>query len=167
MTDNIRVMVRIRPPNAREQLESANNCVWVSEDKPHTVVLDGHQKARQFSFDWTGGPNTSQGDLFDFTGRQMVDACLGGKRESPGYNCTFFAYGQTGAGKTYTMLGRSAVQEAIEADLHRGMLQRSVDYLFWQLERQAADGLHAAQFAVKASFVEIYNEQFIDLVNFF
>lgn len=78
MTDNIRVMVRIRPPNARETAEASKSSIWVAEDHPHTVVLDGHQKTRQFTFDWVGGPSTKQADLFDFIGRQMVDACLEG-----------------------------------------------------------------------------------------
>lgn len=78
MTDNIRVMVRIRPPNQREMTEGGQSCVWISEEDLKTVVLDGNPKSRQFTFDWAGGPGTSQHELFDFTGRQMVDTCLEG-----------------------------------------------------------------------------------------
>jgi hypothetical protein len=166
MTDNIRVMVRIRPPNSKEQTEAGKSCVWVSENNVQTVVLDGHQKSKQFTFDWAGGPNTRQEDLFDFIGRQMVDSCLEGTSSLEGYNCTFFAYGQTGAGKTYTMLGKSTNEESFTSDPHRGILQRSLDYLFWQMDRISGDCSSSSTFSVKVSFVEIYNEQFIDLVNF-
>lgn len=167
MTDNIRVMVRIRPPNPKELVESGKNCVWVSESNPQSVILDGHQKTKQFAFDWVGGPGTRQEDLFDFIGRQMMDSCLEGRLSSAGYNCTFFAYGQTGAGKTYTMLGKSASADGGVYDGHRGILQRSLDYLFYQIDLLTRTNPGNTKFAVRASFVEIYNEQFIDLVKFY
>lgn len=167
MTDNIRVMVRIRPPSLKEQVESGKHCVWVSDTNPQGVILDGHHKTKQFAFDWVGGPSTRQEDLFDFIGRQMVESCLEGRQGSTGYNCTFFAYGQTGAGKTYTMLGKSGSADGGVFDDHRGILQRSLDYLFYQMDLLSRTNSGGTKFEVKASFVEIYNEQFIDLVNLF
>lgn len=66
-----------------------------------------------------------------------------------GYNASIFAYGQTGAGKTYTMLGKSGED--------RGLQPRVFEYIFEQL-------IKFESCRVKCSYLEIYNEQIIDLV---
>lgn len=70
-----------------------------------------------------------------------------------GYNCTVFAYGQTGTGKTHTMEGQFDDAE------QRGIIPRSVHLIFQQLEDKKVD------FSVKASYLEIYNEELGDLLD--
>ena len=62
--------------------------------------MAGHGKsAQEYTFDRVFGANTAQTAVFDAIGKDMTSACL------EGFNTTIFAYGQTGAGKTYTVVG--------------------------------------------------------------
>ena len=54
---------------------------------------------RVYGFDKVFGPYSTQEDVYDDAVRPVVDEVL------DGYNCTIFAYGQTGTGKTHTMEG--------------------------------------------------------------
>jgi hypothetical protein len=78
MADNIKVIVRIRPFSAREISEGDRACVWEGEGGVGNITLEGTPKNRVFAFDWTGGPRTSQQDLFNQVGRGMVDSCISG-----------------------------------------------------------------------------------------
>ena len=97
-----------------------------------------------------------------------------------GYNGTIFAYGQTGAGKTYTIQGPmistdgGGEQMALQAPVNdpkgnRGLMQRSYEYIFQLIEAQTnlvqekADGSELS-FLIKCSYLEIYNEQIMDLL---
>ena len=70
----------------------------VSEVKEQkSLVLHGGET---FSFDFVGGEDVQQEEIFVKVGKPIVDQCL------QGYNGSIFAYGQTGSGKTYTIQGR-------------------------------------------------------------
>ena len=71
-----------------------------------------------------------------------------------GYEATVFAYGQTGTGKTYTMEGD------ISADAERGVIPRSCESIFEQLENSGK----YSKFKVTVSYLEIYNEELSDLL---
>lgn len=107
----------------------------------------------------------------------IADSCL------QGYNGSIFAYGQTGSGKTYTIQGptiqiknRGTMEDHIisaqnsneETYELRGIMQRSFEYLFGCMEKQKkeaeANGVEM-QFLIKASYLEIYNEQIVDLLD--
>ena len=75
-----------------------------------------------------------------------------------GYNCTVFAYGQTGTGKTYTMSGDMTETLGLLSD-SAGIIPRVLSSLFRKLE---ADG---AENTVKCSFIELYNEELRDLLS--
>ena len=75
----------------------------------------------------------------------MIDQCL------EGYNATLFAYGHTGAGKTYTIFG--------SGETNKGILQLATEYLIEQLK------LTKEMWVLSCNFVEIYNEQFRDLLS--
>ncbi|RKP25178.1 kinesin motor domain-containing protein, partial [Syncephalis pseudoplumigaleata] len=72
-----------------------------------------------------------------------------------GYNCTIFAYGQTGTGKTYTMEGDL---EDVEG-YHAGIIPRTLDRLFQLLDPDMSE------FSVKLSYSELYNEELRDLLS--
>jgi kinesin family member 11 len=74
-----------------------------------------------------------------------------------GYNCTIFAYGQTGTGKTYTMTGDLAEYHGSYA-IEAGIIPRTLHRLFHALD---ADG---SEYSVKISFIELYNEELRDLL---
>jgi kinesin family member 11 len=75
-----------------------------------------------------------------------------------GYNCTIFAYGQTGTGKTYTMSGDMTDILGILSDA-AGIIPRALYALFNKLD------LDDAESSVKCSFIELYNEELRDLIS--
>jgi kinesin family protein 11 len=75
-----------------------------------------------------------------------------------GYNCTIFAYGQTGTGKTYTMSGDMSDTLGLLSD-SAGIIPRVLHHLFNKLEGDAAES------SVKCSFIELYNEELRDLLS--
>ena len=74
-----------------------------------------------------------------------------------GYNCTIFAYGQTGTGKTYTMSGDMSESLGMLSDA-AGIIPRALHALFTKLE------IDGAESSVKVSFIELYNEELRDLI---
>ncbi len=75
-----------------------------------------------------------------------------------GYNCTIFAYGQTGTGKTYTMSGDMSDTFGILSDA-AGIIPRVLYSLFNKLD------IDDAESSVKCSFIELYNEELRDLIS--
>jgi len=69
-----------------------------------------------------------------------------------GYNATVFAYGATGAGKTYTMLG---------TEEQPGLMMLSIEELFRQIEEQSDE----RDYKLRVSYIEVYNEVLKDLLN--
>ncbi|KAK4336765.1 hypothetical protein RND71_044067 [Anisodus tanguticus] len=90
---------------------------------------------------------------------QVAVSCL------EGYNATIVAYGQTGSGKTYTMGTAFGIKDSEE----NGIIQRAVDHLFEGISKrqQAARNLNLPipEFKVTAQFLELYNEDIIDLLS--
>jgi kinesin family protein 11 len=75
-----------------------------------------------------------------------------------GYNCTIFAYGQTGTGKTYTMSGDMSDSYGMLSDA-AGIIPRALHALFTKLE------ISDEESSVKCSFIELYNEELRDLIS--
>lgn len=76
-----------------------------------------------------------------------------------GYNCSLFAYGQTGAGKTYSIFGDfEALQKNIYTD-SRGILPRLIEDII-----EEANACNDQKYTLTCSYIEIYNEQILDLV---
>jgi len=75
-----------------------------------------------------------------------------------GYNCTIFAYGQTGTGKTYTMSGDMSETLGILSD-SAGIIPRVLRSLFNKLQVDGGEN------CVKVSFIELYNEELRDLIS--
>ena len=86
--------------------------------------------------------------IFEQTGLPILESVL------EGYNGTIFAYGQTGTGKTFTMEG------ANEPEHLRGIVPRIIERIFKEIEGKAETKKHV----VRASFLELYNEELIDLL---
>jgi kinesin family protein 6/9 len=92
--------------------------------------------------------NASQEDLFSFCAQDVVVSVANG------FNGTVMCYGQTGAGKTFTMNG------ATPNFKYRGIIPRSVTQIFQEI------GSHSDKdFTIKVSYLEIYNEQMFDLLS--
>jgi len=63
-TDNIQVMVRVRPLNDREKREGAKSCIILDEEAPNSIIIDAKPETKTFKFDFVGGDKTTQEDIF-------------------------------------------------------------------------------------------------------
>ncbi|XP_068892440.1 kinesin-like protein KIF12 isoform X2 [Tenebrio molitor] len=160
--DNINVVVRVRPLNNREKKSGDTSVIQFPGNGQ--VLVDGipggpsgGQKPKLFSYNVVFEPAATQEDVLQFSGmKRLIEMAL------EGFRCTCFCYGQTGSGKTHTLTGPPGlfgVRPAPFSDKH-GLVFRSFLYLF-QLIQEKAD----VHFILKASYLEIYNEKVIDLLN--
>ncbi|GAU17140.1 hypothetical protein TSUD_106390 [Trifolium subterraneum] len=154
---NVQVIIRMRPLSNNE-ISVQGNSKCVRQESCQTIAWTGPPEAR-FTFDLVADENVSQENLFKVAGLPMVDNCMGG------YNSCMFAYGQTGSGKTHTMLGD------IEGGTRRhsvncGMTPRIFEHLFSRIQKEKeARRDEKLKFTCKCSFLEIYNEQILDLLD--
>lgn len=166
------VGVRIRPFNDREKTLNAQLCVDVDgpttilQNPPEMALESGKGKeAKRFTFDasfWShdgfqvgsdgycspaaGSRYADQRTVFETFGRRILDSAW------EGYHCCLFAYGQTGAGKSYSMVGYGA---------NKGIVPISCEEIFKRISANTDTNL---TYEVMVSMVEIYNEQVQDLL---
>ena len=152
--DNIQVLVRVRPLNSREREEDTKPCIKVNEDG--SLTLDTKPEPKKFTFDWIGAENTTQHTIFTTVGEPMIAACL------EGFNCCIFAYGQTGAGKTFTMQGRGLDSDVNDVQT-RGLQPRVFDYIFKRVQEETRADRNV-EYLISSTYLEIYNEHIKDLV---
>lgn len=147
---NIKVAVRVRPLNKRELDISQIETVKVL-DSSSLYVMDHDEisggkgsKGSYFTFNYAFGKSSTQEELYNSAVKSMISACL------EGINGSVIAYGPTGAGKTFTMLGEGN---------NPGIIARFLDGLFLTKDR---DG---GQIVIKIMFYEIYCETIKDLLD--
>uniref|UniRef100_H3G6Z3 Kinesin-like protein n=1 Tax=Phytophthora ramorum TaxID=164328 RepID=H3G6Z3_PHYRM len=104
-----------------------------------------------YAYDRVFGEKADQADVFNYLrdGVQQV---------AQGFNCTIFAYGQTGTGKTHTML---LSPEAPECSPHWGVIPRAIESLFEELQSISR---HGSAGVVHCSYMQIYNNDVYDLL---
>ncbi|OQR71667.1 kinesin protein KIF11, partial [Tropilaelaps mercedesae] len=125
-------------------------CVDIMETRRAVTVKSHHDKT--FTFDGTFGKDSTQIDVYRSVVQPLISEVL------QGYNCTVFAYGQTGTGKTYTMEGvRSEQLLSWQHDPHAGIVPRALHQIFSEV---GDPGLTI----IKVSFLELYNEELFDLL---
>jgi hypothetical protein len=139
----IRVFARIRPLNGKEQKNGDSAAVTVTDPCSLTVAT-GSGNSTAFQFDSVMGPGTAQGEVFADT-KRLVQSAI------DGYNVCIFAYGQTGAGKSFTMLG--------EKD-NPGVQPRAVNEIFRIIDRDH----DRYRFTARFYMLELYRGKFIDLL---
>ena len=156
--DNVKVAIRIRPLNSKEIDENSSKCISVLESK--TILIDLKPEAKSFTYDHVGSEDIPQEEVFNIVGKPITTSCLNG------YNGTIFAYGQTGAGKTFTIQGEGCEEYAlsVKQNYHlRGILPRCFEFLFSSISEQISK--KNAQYLIKCSYLEIYQEQINDLLD--
>lgn len=92
--------------------------------------------------------NTKQSDIYDESAFPLVESVL------EGYNGTIFAYGQTGCGKTHTMVGIQDDEDQM------GIIPRAYVHIFGSID----DAKQGVKYLVRCSYLEIYNESILDLM---
>ncbi|XP_066114204.1 kinesin-like protein KIF21A isoform X12 [Saccopteryx bilineata] len=145
---------QIRPQLAKEKIEGCHICTSVTPGEPQVFL--GKDKA--FTFDYVFDIDSQQEQIYTHCIEKLIEGCF------EGYNATVFAYGQTGAGKTYTM-GTGFDVNIIEEE--QGIISRAVKHLFKSIEEKKhtamKSGLPPPDFKVNAQFLELYNEEVLDL----
>ncbi|KAK9194126.1 hypothetical protein WN944_004828 [Citrus x changshan-huyou] len=155
---NVQVLLRCRPFSEEELKNNAPQVVTCNEYQREVAVsqsIAGKHIDRVFTFEKVFGPSAQQRDLYEQAVVPIVNEVL------EGFNCTIFAYGQTGTGKTYTMEGeckRSKSGPNGELPPEAGVIPRAVQQIFDTLESQNAE------YSVKVTFLELYNEEITDLL---
>lgn len=145
-SQNVKVIVRCRPPNRHERESGAANVVYCDQDV-NEVTVKTKGTSRSYKYDKVFGQYSTNADLFVNSAQEVVDEVLAG------YNCTIFAYGQTGTGKTHTMEGE------VDDPTNKGIIPRSINMIFKVLKQRGAD------FSIHLSYMELYNEVLKDLLN--
>ncbi|XP_032551542.1 kinesin-like protein KIF11 isoform X1 [Chiroxiphia lanceolata] len=156
---NIQVVVRCRPFNASELKASSHPVVDCDQARKEVSVRTGgvtdKTSKKTYTFDMVFGPQAKQIDVYRSVVCPILDEVI------MGYNCTVFAYGQTGTGKTFTMEGERSPNEEYtwEEDPLAGIIPRTLHQIFEKLTE------NGTEFSVKVSLLEIYNEELFDLLN--
>ncbi|XP_069686523.1 kinesin-like protein KIF12 isoform X2 [Periplaneta americana] len=157
--DNINVVVRVRPLNKKE-IKSGDESILQFPGNGQIMlgpVGSAHPKPRVFSYNVVFEPGATQDDVLQYSGiKRLIEMAV------EGFSTTAFCYGQTGSGKTHTLTGPPGLFEKNPDPFSQdhGLVFRSFMYLF-QLLQERSD----FHFVLKASFLEIYNEKVIDLLN--
>eukprot|EP00928_Gymnodinium_smaydae_P015833 TRINITY_DN1588_c0_g1_i1.p1 TRINITY_DN1588_c0_g1~~TRINITY_DN1588_c0_g1_i1.p1 ORF type:complete len:1032 (-),score=193.10 TRINITY_DN1588_c0_g1_i1:94-2871(-) len=139
--ENVRVAVRARPLKEAE-IKVGEKEVW-SVGEGQLIDLEG--RGRSFNYDEVFGAQATNSDVYSGFCQRVVVRAL------QGYNGTIFAYGQTSSGKTHSLLG--------SGDMDPGMIPRSIHEIFCWVEKH-----RSCEWIVKASYLEIYNENLLDLL---
>uniref|UniRef100_A0A3Q2W9Q7 Kinesin-like protein KIF21B n=1 Tax=Haplochromis burtoni TaxID=8153 RepID=A0A3Q2W9Q7_HAPBU len=150
----VKVALRIRPQMAKEKIEGCHVCTLVTPGEPQ--VLLGKDKA--FTYDFVFDIDSEQPHIYQNCVYKLIEGCF------EGYNATVFAYGQTGSGKTYTMGTGFDVSLSPQ---EQGIIPRAVHQLFEGIQarrmRAQEAGTQPPDFKVSAQFLELYNEEILDL----
>nr|XP_012315972.1 kinesin-like protein KIF1C isoform X2 [Aotus nancymaae] len=155
---SVKVAVRVRPFNARETSQDAK-CVVSMQGNTTSIINPKQSKdaPKSFTFDYSYWSHTSAEDP-QFASQQQVYRDIGEEmllHSFEGYNVCIFAYGQTGAGKSYTMMGRQEPGQ-------QGIVPQLCEDLFSRVsENQSAQ----LSYSVEVSYMEIYCERVRDLLN--
>ena len=151
MSETVKVMVRCRPFNQREKDLKCVKCLKI--DKPtNQVVITNVSKAeapKHFTYDSVYDDDSTQRALYDESAFPLVESVI------KGYNGTIFAYGQTGCGKSYSMMGKKD-----DPDL-RGIIPNAFEHIFGYIDQEENPD---KKYLVRCSYLEIYNEEIRDLL---
>ena len=146
----VKVMVRVRPMNSKEKDRNCKSCVEI-DDPTHQITLNKPNEAeaqKTFSFDNVFAPDCAQEKIYEESAFSLVESVV------EGYNGTIFAYGQTGCGKTFTMMG------VPDHETMKGVIPRTFSHII-----KIIDSSKDKNFLVRCSYIEIYNEEIRDLLS--
>lgn len=145
---SIQVAVRVRPINERE---SDSNVITTIQDSTIYIRNPEDRKKKTFAFDYAYDVETAQDTIYDDIGLKVVSNAFSG------YNTCVFAYGLTGSGKSFTIMGDSQ---------NPGLIPRVCQALFdKQMNHNGMDVKDAMiNYKVEVSYLEIYSEEVRDLL---
>ena len=145
-TERVKVYVRVRP-HTEEEIRSTGRETIVEciDSVRNSLFIRKESEKKQFSYDSVFDPYITQKEVFNKLAKPVVDSVL------EGYNGTILAYGQSGTGKTHTMIGGSGEL--------KGIIPRCMKQIFTSIK---ASSTH--NFSVKVGFLQLYMEALQDLI---
>ncbi|NXJ80078.1 KIF1B protein, partial [Trogon melanurus] len=155
---SVKVAVRVRPFNSREMSRDSKCIIQMSGST--TTILNPKQPKetpKSFSFDYSYWSHTTPTDI-NYASQKQVYRDIGEEmlqHAFEGYNVCIFAYGQTGAGKSYTMMGKQEKDQ-------QGIIPQLCEDLFSRINDTTNDNM---SYSVEVSYMEIYCERVRDLLN--
>uniref|UniRef100_A0A8C5AJQ4 plus-end-directed kinesin ATPase n=1 Tax=Gadus morhua TaxID=8049 RepID=A0A8C5AJQ4_GADMO len=159
MAASVKVAVRVRPFNSRE-MGKDSKCIIQMNGNTTTILNPKQPKEnKSFNFDYSYWSHTTPEDS-NFASQVQVYKDIGEEmllHAFEGYNVCIFAYGQTGAGKSYTMMGKQDVKD------QQGIIPLLCEDLFTKFNDTNIDNNMA--YSVEVSYMEIYCERVRDLLN--
>ncbi|KAM9248988.1 kinesin-like protein KIF1A isoform 3-T3 [Dugong dugon] len=155
---SVKVAVRVRPFNSRE-MSRDSKCIIQMSGSTTTIVNPKQPKEtpKSFSFDYSYWSHTSPEDI-NYASQKQVYRDIGEEmlqHAFEGYNVCIFAYGQTGAGKSYTMMGKQEKDQ-------QGIIPQLCEDLFSRISDTTNGNM---SYSVEVSYMEIYCERVRDLLN--
>ena len=145
--ERVMVHLRIRPLSEDDIARyGQNSSVEYTDDSRGIVTLRKDYEKKTFNFDSVFDGNSRQDEIFNRVAHPVVSSVI------EGYNGTIFSYGQTGTGKTFTMIGAGGESQ--------GIIPKSAQYIFNHIQNCTTHG-----FTVKVGFLQIYMEMLQDLLN--
>ncbi|XP_023578369.1 kinesin-like protein KIF17 isoform X2 [Octodon degus] len=148
--ESVKVVVRCRPMNQRERELNCQSVVTVDSARGQCFIQNPgatNEPPKQFTFDGAYYMEHFTEQIYNEIAYPLVEGV------TEGYNGTIFAYGQTGSGKSFTMQGLP------DPPCQRGIIPRAFEHVFESV--QCAED---TKFLVRASYLEIYNEDVRDLL---
>lgn len=127
--------------NPLEYTYNAESNKYVNDDKQMEITKS---KEHQFAFDFAFDEKATQEEVYKYTTEYLLKNVL------DGFNATVFAYGSTGSGKTYTMVGNGE---------NPGLMIRTISDLFTLIEKEKKKA-----YIIQISYIEVYNETLKDLL---
>ncbi|XP_051844301.1 kinesin-like protein KIF17 isoform X3 [Antechinus flavipes] len=149
-SESVKVVVRCRPMNQREKDLNCQSVVTVDCARGQCFIQNpgaADEPPKQFTFDGAYYLEHYTEQIYNEIAYPLVEGV------TEGYNGTIFAYGQTGSGKSFTMQGLP------DPPTQRGIIPRAFEHIFESV--QCAEN---TKFLVRASYLEIYNEDIRDLL---
>ncbi|KAG7092844.1 hypothetical protein E1B28_009158 [Marasmius oreades] len=180
-TTSVQVALRIRPPTTQDSTSiparfqrtvihstsSTSVSIETSSSTPQasgaaaasSSATGSAPKKQHFTFDQVHDPSATQHALFTSTAQPLISRFL------EGFNCTILAYGQTSSGKTFTMTGIDLDANPSDPNNGMGIIPRAVSTIFSQARQLKEERAGSWTYSLKGSFIEIYNEDLIDLLS--
>ncbi|XP_061096806.1 kinesin-like protein KIF1A isoform X8 [Conger conger] len=155
---SVKVAVRVRPFNSRETSKDSKCIIQMSGNTTTIINPKQPKENKSFNFDYSYWSHTSPEDI-NYASQQQVYRDIGVEmlqHAFEGYNVCIFAYGQTGAGKSYTMMGRQEKDQ-------QGIIPLLCEDLFTKFNDSNND--NNMSYSVEVSYMEIYCERVRDLLN--
>ncbi|XP_046701668.1 kinesin-like protein KIF1A isoform X7 [Silurus meridionalis] len=155
---SVKVAVRVRPFNSREMSKESKCIIQMSGNTTTIINPKVPKETKSFSFDYSYWSHTSPEDI-NYASQQQVYNDIGEEmllHAFEGYNVCIFAYGQTGAGKSYTMMGKQEKDQ-------QGIIPQLCEDLFTKINDSNTD--NSMSYSVEVSYMEIYCERVRDLLN--